>query len=82
MAAARGNRVLALSKYQESIAAARREGFLIEQALACEKAGQDLYEWGDAAKARGYFQSACTLYSHQWGADAKVLNVTQRLERL
>lgn len=78
VAAAVGNRDLALSKYDESIQVAQREGFLNEQALACEKAGLSLLEWGENSKARTYFQAACTLYS-QWGADAKMKDVNKRL---
>jgi tetratricopeptide (TPR) repeat protein len=81
VAAATGDRDLALTKYQESVEAAQRESFFHEQALACEKAGNSLLEWGDYSKAREYFQSASTLYG-QWGADAKVRDLSKRLERL
>jgi hypothetical protein len=71
MAAARGDRDYACRKYGESIEAAQLAGFLNEQALACEKAGRAMMEWGDAAKAHDFLLTASSLYE-QWGAFAKV----------
>jgi hypothetical protein len=65
------NRDEAISKYQQSIKAAQREGFLHEHALAHETLGQRLMEWGDQAKAREHFVSSQSLYN-EWGAQAKV----------
>ncbi len=71
MAAVRNDRVLALRKYRESIKAAQLAGFLNEQALACEKAGRVMMEWGDTSQAREYIVAARSLYQ-QRGAVAKV----------
>jgi hypothetical protein len=76
IAAANGDERVALSKYRESIAAAKREGFLHEQALACERAGYALLKWGRIAEGHEFLKQACSLYEH-WGALAKVVQVQQ-----
>jgi hypothetical protein len=78
IAAANGEDTVALSKYEESISTAGREGFLHEQAFACERAGYALLEWGRVAESRAYLEQACTFYE-QWGAHAKVVQVQQYL---
>jgi hypothetical protein len=74
IAASRGNRDHALFKYRQAIEASRRQGFLHEQALACEKAANSLFRWGDLPTGRDYLVSASSLYA-QWGAFAKVSQI-------
>jgi hypothetical protein len=78
IATAIGDEQVALSKYQKSIEAAELEGFVHEQALACEKAGYALQKWGKAADGGKYLKQACSLYE-QWGALAKVIQIQQSI---
>lgn len=68
----------AILKYEQSIKAAEREGFLHEQALANEMAGRARLRWGQAAEARDYLILAQSVY-RQWDADAKVRQMDEIL---
>lgn len=57
--------------YDRSIASARQEGVLQEQALANELCGRMHMRGGRATLAEPYLQEACRLYG-RWGAVAKV----------
>jgi hypothetical protein len=81
LAASRGDRELALSRYQQSIEVARRDGFVHEQALAYEKGGRALLDWQDTIKAREYLEASRSLYD-QWGALAKVKQVDDQLHKI
>ena len=79
LAASRGDRDLALAKYQESIDLARRDAFVHEQALACEMAGRALMQRNETVKGCEYLESARSLYG-QWGATAKVEQLDTELQ--
>jgi hypothetical protein len=81
IAAVNGDEQFALSKYLESIDAAGREGFLHEQALACERASCSLLQWGNVAEGQHYLHQACSVYE-QWGAFGKVAQLQQRFKSL
>lgn len=81
LAASRGDNDLALSKYQESVELAQRNEFTHEQALALEKAGRALLNWGDNIRGREFLESSRTLYN-KWGASAKVKQVEDQLRFL
>lgn len=57
-------------KYEMSRAEAERQGFIHEQALACERAARAYYGRGDRDEAMGAFARAISLYG-QWGAHFK-----------
>lgn len=76
LAASGANHDVVLSKYQQSVEAAQREGFLQEQALAHEKAGRALLRLGDQQHAQDSLEAARLLY-HQWGAVAKVRQINE-----
>ena len=61
----------ALSKYRQSIEAAKKEAFLHEQALACERAGLALRKIGRENEALKFLVDAQSLYK-SWGAKIKV----------
>lgn len=79
IAVVNGDKKEALTKYKESVDAAQKEGFLHEQALACERAGYALIEWGSHDDGYLYLKQACSLYE-QWGALAKVVQVRERID--
>jgi hypothetical protein len=72
---------VAMTKYQQSIEAAQREGFLHEQALAREMVGRALLRWNKKVQAREYLVSAQSLY-HEWGAEAKANQIGNVLSNL
>lgn len=58
-------------KYDESILLAEKEGNIMEQALACERAGLHLRSMGSSTKAIAYFQRSQRLYQ-EWGCVFKM----------
>jgi hypothetical protein len=74
LAAYNGNMELALAKFARSIDKAGEEGFLHEQALACERAGSALRRSSDYAGALPFLCRAQSLYQ-EWGAHAKVVQM-------
>lgn len=77
LAACRGKHDDALSLYEKSAASAAKEGYVHEQALACEKAALMLRGCGSLREARTNFMNARNLYE-MWGANLKV----DEMERL
>ncbi|WP_008309376.1 AAA family ATPase [Leptolyngbya sp. PCC 6406] len=69
-----GQRYEALEKYDQSIAAAKDNGYLQEEAIANELAAKFYLAWGKERVAAGYMQDAYYCYS-RWGAKAKVLDL-------
>ena len=61
----------ALLKYNKSIFYAESEGYIGQQALACEKAGIMLKHAGRESEASSYFAQSRSLYL-AWGAKVKV----------
>ena len=80
----KGNFDIAESKYRQSIVFAEHEGFLPEQALACEKLARMLLvhnSSGNYAKAESYLIQARSLYK-TYGAVILVERITNQLESL
>ncbi|CAB9511364.1 expressed unknown protein [Seminavis robusta] len=61
----------AVLKYDRAIASAEKEGFISDQAIACEKAGRMLYQARRSVEAETYLEKARLLYM-EWGAQLKV----------
>uniref|UniRef100_A0A7S4VGD3 Protein kinase domain-containing protein n=1 Tax=Ditylum brightwellii TaxID=49249 RepID=A0A7S4VGD3_9STRA len=61
----------AIGKYNAAIAAARVSGFIHEEALCYEKAGDLFLDQGNSRRAAYYYGLASELYC-QWGARGKV----------
>ncbi|CAB9517006.1 expressed unknown protein [Seminavis robusta] len=68
----------ALLKYEQAIAYARKENFISDQAISCEKAGRMLRHAGRLSEAADYFQQARQLYQ-SWGAQLKVDHIEVEL---
>lgn len=77
--ASAGRKHTALSLYDEAIELAEKEGFIHEQALACEKAGRILLEWDRKAEGLEYLAQARDLYE-EWGATAKLSQLSRLLK--
>lgn len=63
-----------VDKYERSIVVASSEGFIQEQALACERKSVFLRSRGDNEKATTYFEKAVDLYT-KWGANGKIAHM-------
>jgi tetratricopeptide (TPR) repeat protein len=68
----------ALTKFEESISHARREGMWNETGLACERAAIFLKGQGRAGHAISFLEQALSAYE-QWGACAKVAAIKKIL---
>jgi len=66
-----GARESALDHYDAAIGAARKSGFLRDEAMACERAARHLLALGRRHAAEGYLRGAHHLYD-RWGARRKV----------
>jgi len=67
----------AMLSYERAIHAARTRGFVHNEALACELAGEFHLQHGFDIAARAYFSAARDAYQ-RWGADAKVADLVRR----
>lgn len=67
----------AMDLYEQAIEHARQQGFLLEEAMACELAGQFYLEWDKPGVARSYLQDAWERYS-DWGGRAKLEQMLTR----
>ena len=67
----------AMDLYEQAIEHARQQGFLLEEALACELAGQFYLEWDKPGVARSYLQDAWERYA-DWGGRAKLEQMLRR----
>ena len=72
----RGRYSTALLKYQKSISYAAREGFISDQALACEKTGRMLQHAGRHSESLQYLEQARSLYA-SWEFELKVHEIDQ-----
>ncbi len=61
---------LALTRYDEAIEAARANGFMRDEAMACERAARFLISAGRRRAAEGYLRGAHRIYD-RWGARHK-----------
>jgi diguanylate cyclase (GGDEF)-like protein len=66
----------ALERYDAAIDAARKSGFLRDEATACERAARHLLALGRRRSAEGYLRGAHRLYD-RWGAQRKVTLLEQ-----
>jgi tetratricopeptide (TPR) repeat protein len=78
---AEGFKIKAEQKYDISIEAAKTSRFIHEEALGNELAGCHYQRNGRIDKAIIYYTRAENLY-RDWGALKKVVQVTERIERL
>jgi len=69
-----GEIFLAMGLFERSIASAAKNGFIQDQALACERAGRVYLLNNFETNARFHLNRACTLYQ-RWGGDKKVLKL-------
>ena len=70
-----GNDVeIAKSAYEEAIAKANQTGFIHEEALACELAGNFYCERGEMSDGRYFLEKAAETYA-RWGANRKAIHV-------
>jgi tetratricopeptide (TPR) repeat protein len=68
----------ALTKYEEAISYARKEGMWNETGLACERAATFLKRQGKERQAMPFLEQALSAYE-QWGACAKVASIKKIL---
>ncbi|TBL77333.1 AAA family ATPase [Paenibacillus thalictri] len=66
-----GNRVAAIKGFEQAIEAARKEGYAMMEAIACERASVYYREAGIVTAADALIVDACAAYL-RWGATAKV----------
>lgn len=66
-----GHCTLALQHYDAAIEAAKKSGFLRDEATACERAACHLLAQGQQKSAEGYLRAALRIYD-RWGAKRKV----------
>jgi hypothetical protein len=78
--ALKDNRERALRKFQASIDQADEQGFVQEQALACELAAATLVGWERKREAREFYRQARLLYE-RWGSPVKVEQMNKYLEQ-
>ncbi len=71
-----GAREAVLEGYDRAIDAARKSGFLHDEATACERAAEHLLGLGRRRAAEGYLRGAHHLYD-RWGAQRKVALMEQ-----
>jgi PAS domain S-box-containing protein len=76
-----GQKTEAIESYDLAIAAANKNGFLQDQALANERAAQFYLDWGKPKIAAIYLQDAYYTYG-RWGAIAKNRDLESRYPQL
>ena len=64
------NREEVVGLYKESIEAASENGFINEEAIACERLSEHYQRLGDTDRAEEYMLRSCQLF-HRWGAAGK-----------
>lgn len=67
----KGHFTLALQYYDKAIEAAKKSGFLRDEATACERAACHLIAQGHQKSAEGYLRASYRIYD-RWGAKRKV----------
>jgi PAS domain S-box-containing protein len=76
-----GENVEAMEKYDKSIALAKDNEYINEEALANELAAKFYLDWGKEKIAKVYLTDAHYCYTH-WGAKAKVEDLEKRYPQL
>jgi len=74
MAAVKGNKILAIQLYNKAISLCKKNNFIHEEALTCEKAGIYCDEVKDKGMAAQFLFQAYYSY-YEWGATAKMLQL-------
>jgi tetratricopeptide (TPR) repeat protein len=74
------NRDRAFRKFQSAIDLADEQGFVQEQALACELAAATLVGWERKREAREFYRQARFLYE-RWGSPVKVEQMNKYIEQ-
>ncbi len=75
------NKANAIEFYDRAIQIAQENGYLQEEAVACELAAKFYLAWGKEKIAQSYMTDAYYAYS-RWGAKAKVENLETRYPQL
>ena len=81
VAVATNDHLSVLSKYTSSIVLSREQGFIMEEALANERAGKYFLDQDNEKMALPFLREACRLYKN-WGGLAKLHHIKQELEPL
>jgi predicted ATPase/signal transduction histidine kinase len=76
-----GCKIDAIALYDRSIAGAKENGFIQEEALGNELAAKFYLDWGKEKVAAGYMQEAYYCYA-KWGAKAKIDDLEKRYPQL
>jgi diguanylate cyclase (GGDEF)-like protein len=76
-----GNMQEALTQFDLAIEAAQKNGFLRDEAIACERAARLLMDNGKRRSAEGYLRGAHRIYE-RWGAQRKVSLLEQEFSVL
>ncbi|HLP91546.1 MAG TPA: AAA family ATPase [Nostocaceae cyanobacterium] len=76
-----GEKVQAMELYDQAIATAKANNYLLEEALANELAAKFYLDWGREKVAQAYVQEAYYCYA-RWGSQAKTDDLKQRYPQL
>ena len=79
LASKKGKSDIAVSKFHQSIEAAKENNILHEEAYANERCAIAMLEWGDVTHALEYFERALNLYE-EWGSPVKVKRLSNYIE--
>ena len=81
LAAATGDHQKAHAKYTSAISLSREGGYIMQHALANERAGKYFLAHGDTELARSYLKESLTIY-RKWGGRTKFTHLKQELPSL
>ena len=76
-----GSKLEAMKLYDRAIAGAKANGYIQEEALACELAAKFYLDWDKEKIARVYLSDAYSAYSY-WGAKAKIQQLEEQYPHL
>jgi len=76
-----GKHIEAKASYIASISSALASGFIHEQGLACELAGNHCKKMDDISSARNFYIQAQVCYK-EWGSQMRVDRITRQLMSL
>ena len=79
LAAATGDHKRAHSKYTSAISLSREGGYILQHALANERAGKYFLSIGDMGLALSYLKEAMHVYSNKWGSITKCEQLRQEI---
>jgi hypothetical protein len=81
LAALAGNKASSYILYVSAIATCREGKFLLQTAIATERAAKSLLEWDERELSESYLKDAIALYT-DWGAMAKVQQLELEMHKL